>query len=251
MQTKTLAVLNILALISALVINSLANILPINGMNTGEVSALYPSLFTPAGITFSIWSIIYLLLIGFVVIQWKLTTTPFFAELSIWFIISCIANMAWILVWHNLYIYASVAVMLVLLYSLTRIFLLLRSFNGTVTEELFIKTTFTIYFSWICVATIANISALLVSIHWSGNPPNEVIWTILLMTIATSLSLYIISKFKALPYSLVTIWALFGIYLRSNSNDQSIIARTALTLIAILIVFLISTSLKEYHQPKH
>ena len=66
---RTLQIINVFALMLTLTINALANILPINGMNTGELSALYPSLFTPAGFTFSIWSVIYLLLIGFVIVQ--------------------------------------------------------------------------------------------------------------------------------------------------------------------------------------
>nr|MBS0038460.1 hypothetical protein [Saprospiraceae bacterium] len=32
----------------------------------GEISAQYPTLITPAGYAFSIWGVIYLLLIGFV-----------------------------------------------------------------------------------------------------------------------------------------------------------------------------------------
>lgn len=46
------------------IVNALANILPINGIDTGAISDSYPNLFAPAGLTFSIWGVIYLLLLA-------------------------------------------------------------------------------------------------------------------------------------------------------------------------------------------
>ena len=57
--TKIIVILTFLAMV---ITNSLANIIPINGQNTGEVSDSYQNLFAPAAITFSIWGLIYLLL---------------------------------------------------------------------------------------------------------------------------------------------------------------------------------------------
>ncbi|MEQ1585662.1 MAG: hypothetical protein ABL895_07285 [Cyclobacteriaceae bacterium] len=163
MNNRILVFLNILTLAGVLAINALANILPINGMNTGELSALYPSLFTPAGFTFSVWSVIYLLLIGFTIVQGSISGKSYFAELSLWFLLSCVANVSWILAWHYQYLYASVLIMLLLLFSLSKIFLLLqRADLKTLSDKLLIKLPFIFYLSWICVATIANVSALLV-----------------------------------------------------------------------------------------
>ncbi len=244
MKTKLIAILNTVALAGVLTVNALANILPINGMNTGEVSALYPNLFTPAGLTFSIWSIIYLLLIGFVCVQWSLKEKPFFTELSLWYLLSCLANAAWILVWHNLYIYASMVIMLVLLYSLIKIFLLLQPRVLSTIENVFVKITFTVYFSWICVATIANMSALLVSLQWNGDPLNAVAWTIILILVASALSILITIKYKTISYILVTMWALFGIYSRWADGDQTLIVNTALVSIGVLILTSIYSSIK-------
>ena len=68
-MVKILQVANIAGLLFVLTMNGLANALPIAGKTTGELSDLYPNLFVPAGITFSIWGVIYLLLIGFIIIQ--------------------------------------------------------------------------------------------------------------------------------------------------------------------------------------
>lgn len=66
---NVLANANIVAYIAVLVINYQAVNLPIGGMTTGQLADLYPNLFTPAGLTFSIRGLIYLALFGFVVRQ--------------------------------------------------------------------------------------------------------------------------------------------------------------------------------------
>ncbi len=242
MNSKLLATLNLLALSGVLIINTLAIMLPINGMNTGELAELYPSLFTPAGFTFSIWSIIYLLLIGFVIVQWTVLTKPYFTELSLWFLLSSIANVSWILTWHYLFIYASVLIMLILLFSLTKIFLVLQSTVLTsLTEKIFIKLSFIFYFSWICVATIANASALLVSLSWDGGFLSPISWTIIMIGIAGVLGIYISGRYREPAFLIVLIWAFYGIYSKWNGTENNSIAITALVelllLVALFFVF--------------
>jgi hypothetical protein len=237
MNSKLLATLNLLALASVLTINTLAITLPINGMSTGELSDLYPSLFTPAGFTFSIWSVIYFLLIGFAIVQWTLLSKPYFAELSLWFLLSSLANISWILTWHYLFIYASVLIMLILLFSLSRIFLLFQSFDLNYwKEKIFVKLTFIFYLSWICVATIANISALLVSLSWDGGFLSPIIWTITMITIASALGIYIAARFREPAFFIVLIWALYGIYGKWNGTENNLIAITALAELSLLSV---------------
>lgn len=237
MNSKLLATLNLFALAGVLTINTLAVMLPINGMSTGELSELYPNLFTPAGFTFSIWSVIYLLLIGFAIVQWKILSKPYFNELSLWFLLSSLANMSWILAWHYLFMYASVLIMLIMLFSLTRIFLLLQSFTiNSLTEKIFIKLTFIFYFSWICVATIANASALLVSLSWDGGILSPITWTITMITIASALGIFISARFREPSFLLVLIWALYGIYGKWNGTENNTIAITALVQLLLLVV---------------
>ena len=241
MQNKNFLILNILALLGVLTVNALANILPINGMNTGEVSALYPSLFTPAGFTFSIWSVIYLLLIGFVFVQFSISNKPYFTELSLWFLASCGFNISWILVWHYQLIYASVLIMLLLLFSLTKIFLLLQFHKlNSWKEKIFINLSFTFYLSWICVATIANISALLVSLSWDGGILSPGVWTITMISVASVVGIFVTERYREPAFLLVLIWAFFGIYSKWNGTENQSISTTALTeLILLAILFFV------------
>ena len=52
---SALQVANVIAFVLTLIVNSLANILPLNGKTTGELSDAYPNLFVPAGYVFAIW----------------------------------------------------------------------------------------------------------------------------------------------------------------------------------------------------
>lgn len=248
-SNKTLLIGNILALMVVLAANTLAIVLPINGMSTGKISDLYPSLFTPAGFTFSIWGVIYLLQIGFVIVQFKVKGERYFKEFSLWFWLSCFTNASWILAWQYLFTGASVAVMLVLLFSLTRIFLLLQQSKMRNTmEQIFIKLPFVIYFAWICVATIATISALLVSLNWSGGFLSPEHWAIVMISIAGMLGLFIAYKFKEPAFLLVLIWAFFGIYSKWIGTEYEMIAiasRIAGVVLAMVVGKLIVDGIVE------
>jgi hypothetical protein len=241
------AVIHSLALIAVLTVNALANILPINGLNTGEVSALYPSLFTPAGITFSIWSVIYLLVLAFVLWQWvrlrDLPTQKIYRQLSPYFMLSSLFNMSWILAWHFLHVWLSVMIMLAFLVTLTLAFIKLHRANLTrQSDRLFISLPFTLYFSWICVATIANISAALVSLGLSSYLLTPVTWTVLMMCVAFLLAVYISLKYNKPAFAAVVTWALAGIWIRWSDGNLEWISFASLVLaIACGVVFIYGT----------
>jgi hypothetical protein len=220
--------------------NTAANALPINGMNTKQISDLYPNLFTPAGFTFFVWGVLYLLQLGFILVQFKIKDQLYFKELSLWFCVTCIANASWILTWHYLLTIASVVVMLTLLFSLTHVFLLLtKNKMRSRVEWLFIKLPFVFYLAWICVATIANISASLVSLGWSGGFLTPLYWTIALIIIGSILSLFIAFRFKEPTFLLIFIWAFFGIYSRWIGTENELVANAArLAAVVLAVIFI-------------
>lgn len=228
MKAIHFSLLNVVGLIVVIVINTLAITLPINGMSTGAISDLYPSLFTPAGFTFSVWSAIYLLLITFSVYQFWLQREPYFTELSLWFLLSCVANASWILAWHHLFTLASVVVMLLLLFSLTRIFLLLQAHKmSSRWQWIALKLPFLFYLSWICVATIANISCLLLDWKWNGGFLSPETWTVVMIAIAALLGLFISYRYREPAFLIVLVWACFGIYSKRVNTEHELIADAA------------------------
>ncbi len=216
-------VLSILAFILMLTVNALASILPINGLNTGQISNLYPNLFTPAALTFSVWGVIYLFLLLYTIYQIGLigkksqNFEKVIRETGGLYILTCLTNTAWILCWQYKFMAASVGVMLILLATLIIICHKLRRSIGTgrtLGEKWMISVPFSLYLAWISVATIANITAFLVKIKWDGFGIAPQIWTIAVILVAITLTWLIQRRYRDIAYSLVVIWALTGILIQ-------------------------------------
>ena len=176
MGRYTLPFLNTLTLLLTLAVNYLNVAGLIGGIPVGEMSDRYPTLVTPAGYAFSIWGLIYLLLLAFVGYQWYLVakekdTTPI-RQTGIWLIVANLLNAAWILAWTNDYTGLSVLVMLGLLSTLVVLAVRLRLelWDAPFKTIALVWWPITIYLGWIVVATVANVSAWLVSTGWEGGP---------------------------------------------------------------------------------
>lgn len=199
-------------------VNALANILPIAGMNTGTVSDSYPNLFAPAGITFSIWGVIYLLLALHTLYQFRSKEDEKLKTVGLLFTLSSIANTAWIFSWHYHKIGLSVLLMLCILGLLIRINMLTQTMTG---DRLFIwsvRIPFSVYFGWITVATIANITTFLVSLQWSGFGIGEIAWTAVVLVVGILIGLSWAFKAHDKAYLLTLIWAYAGILVKHTSS---------------------------------
>ena len=150
---------NIIGYIFVVLINFLANYLPINGKRTGEISDSLPVLFTPAGYVFSIWLLIYVLLGIWVLRQIPNSrrNEPVYNVSFPWFLLTCLFNGSWILVWHYELFTLSVIVMIALLLSLIILYTKIKSVEHTWLDS----APFSIYLGWISVATITNIAFVL------------------------------------------------------------------------------------------
>lgn len=219
---KALGFLNIITLIGTLAINGISSGNTFSDKTVGEISDSYPTLFAPAGYTFSVWGIIYLALLGFVIFQARdlFNKRPinldFRDQIGPWFILSNVFNMAWIIAWVNEYIGLALLLMLALLGSLLIIYLKLGIGKRAVTAPVkwFVHVPFSIYLGWICVATIANVSALLVDLKWSGLGLPAEIWTGLMILVAGVLAAFLGIKRKDIALRGVVIWALIGVYVK-------------------------------------
>jgi len=214
-----------------LAMNYLANALPLNNKTTGELSDSFPNLFVPAGLTFSIWGVIYLLLIIYCVVQFTGPDKEVMSDISWLFAISCILNALWIVFWHNGRLPLSLLLMLGLLVTLIFINISIRELQFGL-----IKATFGIYLGWICIATIANITALLVNANWNGfNIPHET-WTIIMIITGTLLIGLTLYRLKNPFIGLAVVWAFIGIAIKRQDDYKSIFisAIIALSLVALV-----------------
>lgn len=212
--------------ITMVFVNFLANSLPINNRNTWEISNAYQNLFAPAGLTFSIWWLIYLLLAMYLVYQFVIfkkekekdkIKVDNLNNLNLLFILTSIANISWIFAWHYDFIWLSVIIMAILLISLIKISDLLNLMQFTSQEKFFISTPFIVYFWWITVASIANITVFLVSIDWNWLGIPDYIWTSIILLVWALIWIIRLQKDKNIAYWLVLIWAYIGILLKHYS----------------------------------
>lgn len=250
---KSIRVLVVVTFIAMIVVNALANLLPINGMDTGGVSDAYPNLFAPAALTFAIWGLIYLLFAGFTFYQLGIInkndsiSKELLNKVGIVFSISSIANTLWIFTWHYNIIILSMVLMAIILISLIIIVNAIKKEPLTLKEKLFVKLPFSICFGWITVATIANMTTLLVSLGWNGFGISETIWTVIILAVGAIIAILTIIRNKDYAYGLVIIWAYIGILIKHISSSgfagmyPAVITTViiALALVAVADVFAI------------
>jgi hypothetical protein len=253
---KTLKVANGIALVVTIVMNYLSNTGIFNGNTMKTISDKYHNYFTPAGYAFSIWGLIYLGLLGFVLFTGRdlfakkdtTDTDPIVEKIGWWFVLSCAANSFWVVAWLYDYIGLSVLIMIVLLFSLlmviknTRMELDYHPFKNYV----FIFWPFALYAGWITVALVADIAAWLTKVGWDGWGLSEITWTIIMIVVAGLINIFMVWQRNLREYALVGIWALIAIAV-SNENKVQSILYTCYILCAIILVSIIMSGFKNRH----
>ncbi len=243
MQRDTLRqVVTISGLVATLIINALANILPLNGLRSGEVTARFPVLFVPAAYVFAIWGVIYLGLSAFAIFQAlpSQRENPRLRRLGGLFVVASLANCAWIFAWHYQNFPLSMLFMLLLLAALIGIYLRLGTGRTRVTpaETWAVRVPFSIYLGWITVATIANASQMLYVLGWGGWGIAPVTWTIIVLAAAVVVAALMAVTRRDVAYLAVPVWALIGIALRQASTPAvSLAAWVATGLVAALLIW--------------
>lgn len=260
-KLNSISIFVLITFLAMIIVNGLANALPINGMITGDISDSYPNLFAPTGITFIIWGVIYLLLAAHTAYQLGLfrkkgeeVKTALLKEVGILFSISSLANVAWIFTWHYKNILLSLLFMLIILVCLMLIYVRINEETLTANEKVFIRLPFSVYFGWITVAAIANATTLLVD--KLGSPVNlldisEVVWTVVILLIGLAIGAFTTFKNRDIPYGLVIVWAYIGILVKHllaqpdgfNSQYPAVIVTVIISLV-MLVATLVFTQLK-------
>jgi len=330
--------ITILFTLATIAINALANILPINGQNTGEISDRFDVLFVPAGYVFSIWGVIYLGWMLYAVYQalpaqadnavlnriapyywltslansawillwhyeqfvWTLPamlvilgaliviyttlkrTEEFNAGGKLWFVtvpfslylgwvlyavyqalsaqadnavlnriapyywLTSLANSAWILLWHYEQFVWTLPAMLVILAALIVIYTTLKK-SGEFDaggKLWFVTVPFSLYLGWISVATVANVSQLLVYLGWNGWGISPEIWTMIMLLVASALGIAMALRFSAAAYGLVLVWAFYGIAYKHP--DIALVANSAYIGIALVAAGIIAALIIRY-----
>jgi len=262
-RIKLLQVLNFVFFIIMVIVNGMANGLPINGKTTGELSNQYPNLFVPAGITFSIWGIIYFLLLCFCIYQFKsfLSKKPephlalILNAIGFLFIINATFNALWIIAWHYEILPLSLLIMLGILVTLVKINLNLLEVQPYLTGwvRFFVKASFGAYLGWICIATIANVTAILVANGILLDGISGQSWASIMILIGAFIALLLTIKLRNSYLALAVIWALTGIIIARTQDSiyyKYIVYSAGLGIVVMVIAILMSSTLLLFTKRK-
>lgn len=252
-RIKSLRLMNTIAFIALMVINTLADILPLGGVKTGDISRIYPNLFTPAEYTFAIWAVIYILVAGFVLYQAGLfdkggdDSAETVRRIGGWFIASCLFNIAWIFMWHYDMIFLAVVMMLGLLITLIGLEKRTRDPHASTLKKWLVQAPFSLYFGWITVATIANVCVWLVKLRWDGFGISPEIWTAVVLLVGAVIAIAAILHDNDWVYGLAVLWAYVGILVRHIARTgldmqyKLIIAVACVCILALLVTCIMAT----------
>jgi hypothetical protein len=234
--------LNLLGFVAFVVFNLLANIIPYGGVTTAYVSDFYANLFAPSGLTFAIWGVIYVLVGLFAVYQVRGYKPDLTDRISYWFLLSCILNVVWLFLWQYFQIPLTLVVMILLFLCLLMVYMRLGVYTGFTKENIIMRAPFSVYLGWISVATIGNVTTLLVYLNPALVNPTvdafgiaQYIWAILIIAVAILLCLLVLFTRKDIAYSLVFVWALLGIVIKRISDYASVAATAGIGIVVILV----------------
>jgi hypothetical protein len=264
-KTQILAILNLLALLIHITLSYFTQFKLINDQDIGQVSNTYDSVFTPAGITFAIWGVIYTALLFFCTYHIRMVfkhpdTHPANKNVhrtGVWFILNNIGAAAWLLVWTKGLIPASAGLIIFQLITLIIINMRLNIHDpySRTDSKIFTQFPLSIYFGWLTIATIANISVFLIATGWDGFGFNysPIEWTRIMIGVSVFLTILVVFTRRNIFFGLVIIWALYGIVLKRqsiNANTYSSVIETAwigLAIVAIscIIQFILNITAKK------
>jgi hypothetical protein len=202
--------------------NAVANILPFNGVNTGEVADRFFSYFTPPGYVFGIWGVIYTLMIVFAIYQVRTNqrSEEYLSKIGFLYLIGAFFNITWLIAFHyafnnNTMLLLTepliIGLLLVLLYTYVKLEIGIK--EVPVKEKLAVHLPISVYAGWISLATIANTASLL---NEFLTIPIDIqqIWTVLVLVVALLITMLMLVLRRDIAYGLVVIWASTGIAIK-------------------------------------
>lgn len=239
---RLLQVANLLSVLAALFASYYINARRNSSPSISEISAKYDTLITPAGYAFGIWGLIYFGLLAFAIYQMrdifsKKYNSSFVTGIGWWFVIANLANAAWVIVFTNNLIGASVLIMLLIFFALLKIVLNTNMERWDAPEAVIalIWWPVSLYFGWINVALIVNIAAWLTSFGWQPTGLSPEICAIVILVFATAIFVTMVWKRNMREYACVGAWGIAAIAVK-NWESHPDVAYTAAVMAAFILL---------------
>jgi hypothetical protein len=190
----------------------------IGGMTQADISAMFATAITPAGLTFAIWSVIYLgWLITWVYVAFfsqdkKKTDTKSLALFSLAILLTAV----WLLPWGNLWIGVSLVIMLAILGLLACVFTRTRS------ADMITRSSVEITLAWIIMASALNITVWMRYMGWSIGGPADLYYAIGALGGVSIIVAYLQCRYRSYIVSAVFLWTLLGVYIAHPMMERQV-----------------------------
>lgn len=220
MGSFKLAISNLIMLILVFVFNFLTGTGRINNLSQADISGMFPTKITPAGFAFSIWGVIYTLVL--ISIFWMIykykekEMSKTIHAVGWWFNLSALANTLWTITFSYLKLPLSTVLIALLLVSLIMILLNLSKLHFKI-KSIFL-VSFGLYAGWVMIATVVNIAASLVQVRWGGLGLSEVMWANIILVVALAIVFFVTYRTTNMIIPLPVAWAYFAIYKAEDSK---------------------------------
>ncbi|MFW9974301.1 MAG: tryptophan-rich sensory protein [Candidatus Thorarchaeota archaeon] len=247
-KPNILQVVNILAIVITIIVNAIAEIIPVNGVTSKEVSDSYPSLFTPPGYVFSIWSVIYTLLIVFMIYQVRSSQreAAYLRPTALFFVLGGLINTSWLILFHYSYgqpgIYAFTPILIGLFLVLmlyTYVKLDIGAVNVPTSLKIAVHLPISVYAGWVSLAVIANIASALNTIIPGIPQSTQELWTASVIIVALAITLLMLVNRRDAAFGLVVVWATTGIATNQSTIPIIYFAAMGSAVIIILAILLL------------
>ncbi len=233
-QDRMRSILILVATIGTIVFNGLAAAGYVNGVTPEVISDKYPTVLTPAGYAFSIWSLIYAGLIGFSIYQLLPRNLVRFRPVRSLYVISCVLNCSWIYFWHREQIGVCLGLIFALLVTLI-VILIQFSRSQTVDGALPTRGVFGLYAGWVTAATLVNFAILLKSAEVISSSTS---WNLLgaaLLTLAAAMAVLVRFRLNNYIFPLAIAWAATAIAVKQSGNTVIVVAASFCVIICLVM----------------
>lgn len=258
MSTKVKAWLNLVLLIVTLGVNFMGATGMINGSSQSEISGRYQTLITPAGFAFSIWSVIYTLLLISLIMMIAKSEDRYYASviegISPLFWLTLVFNMLWIVTFS--YLQLGISTIFIFGYVLTLAVILRKLLQLNHERHWLIPLSFGLITGWLFIATVVNVAAYLVQIEWNGFGIASDIWAAIILSISVILALLVLLRVKNAAFPLSIAWAYWGIFQELQTVDQyptleviSLAGMAVLLALAVYMFFRNKKAIIPVHRP--
>jgi hypothetical protein len=238
----SLQIANIVIVVSVLVVNFLSTAIPLGAGSNAQLVAKYFSglFFLPANYVFSIWGIIYTLLILFCIYQAlpAQRDNKVAAQIGWLFVINGVLNIIWLFAFQYEQWWLSCIPMVGILITLMMIYVRIRQVPAKPIDRWLIYLPFSIYLGWISVATIANFASAMYITGANSLPvEQQALWAAVMIGVASAVGAVMLFRYSDVPFALVLVWAFVGIIARHGGvQTVATAAGVASAIVAVILL---------------